>query len=155
MVRIQDRMGELSSGILKIVTKDGTEFELKPSWGSKRQLLYLWKQERDKGFSKEIHNEQGSILKQIIKESYPEYDDIEIYVILGKYDDVLLQEIYFGYGWLDREAINAIEERKRKEIERIRNGEPLSDDIKKKLNLGEEQNLPGTSSEETKKKSQD
>ena len=131
-MKINDRLGEIVGGMFRIQTKDETEFELKPIEKNKRELLFNFKEtqelanmfnkaiEMNKGLlpkdfidehqkkSREILEQQNNIVKEIIKISYPMFDNNQIDSITNKYSEELILELYFAYGWIDKSAFEEI-----------------------------------------------
>jgi len=107
-MKIQDRMAELSAGIAKIKLDDGTEFDLKPRIEHKRKLLFNYKKITESGLTEELQNQQSEIIEQMVKESYPAFNNHQVEMIMLNYDNELWLELCMYWKWIDRAKFDAL-----------------------------------------------
>ncbi len=155
MVKIEDKHAELVEGIFKITLKDDSEFELKPTEGQKGKLMFNYKlvQELSARYEKllkdnkltedflethdkkstKLHAEQNAVIKEIVKDSYPTQSAEFISAIMVRYDNELLIELYMAFGWVNKDALEALEKARLEEIKKLV-GEEKTPDQKLKKN---------------------
>jgi len=118
-VRIQDKVGEWT-GEFKIILEDGTEFCLKPKLVHKRKLQVLQKKMVDGTYTEQDLEAQDEQLKSILKQDYPEFSEDQINNVINLYASEILLELYFAWGWRDRDAWNALKEMKKEQIKMMK-----------------------------------
>lgn len=141
MVKIADRLGEMVGGLFKIQTKDGTEFEISPTEGHKRKLLFEFKRQfdADASFTKlvkdnrvtldkikdrdttmsDILEKQDEIIKDILHVSYPDFKPEQLSKICLKYGNELYDELTMCFGWIDKEVRDKQRAAIMKELEKL------------------------------------
>ena len=144
MVKIEDKMSELVGGAFKIKLEDDTEFELRPTMKHKRKLQFNYKESQeisqrytkledrgklDEKFvkeyqqkSKELLDNQNSILREIVQHSYPQFDEERMDVVIMNYEGELLLELFICFKWLDKNALEQFKKQKEEELKKLSGG---------------------------------
>lgn len=141
MVKIQDKLGQIVGGLFKIKTKDDTEFELTPTEGHKRKMLFEFKRQFDADamFTKfvkdnkvtpervkerdivmqEIMAAQDELVKEVLHNSYPDFKPEQLGRIMLLYGNELYDELTVCFGWIDNEIRDKQRRAVMKELEKL------------------------------------
>lgn len=124
-MRIENAAKEYIDGKIQIVLeknkerKDDLEFELLVPLLLKVKLETVQYEIQDKNSKKkteDVLTEQMDVLRLILEKSYPTMTKEWSENVLMKYGHELLLELFFVWGWRDREAYQAMVEAKKKMI---------------------------------------
>lgn len=127
-MKIENAVEEWVKGGYKIVLPKNTEREeeveinLKPEMEDKIDLMNLQK-ELEESKDKAVYSKVMEIIKRIIQKSYPSLKPEGHTEIITRFGDEILLELYFIWGWRNREAYDALLKKQKKTIEEI-NGNP-------------------------------
>jgi len=126
-MRIQDKLGEIVGGELKVVTDDGVEFVLKPTMFHRRKIQFLQRKFVDNSYNEDDLKTQDDQILDILRKSYPEMKESEIESVFMNYSGELLLELLFAWKLRDRDAWNIIRDKQKRELEKLK-----SDDVSTK-----------------------
>lgn len=147
MVRIEDKLGEIVKGTIKIEIEDKQtpdemiEFELKPTEGDKSDIFYNYKKlselssryeeavkrntltpefiEIHDKKSRELMEYQNIVAKRMLERSYPAFVKEQISSILVMYGNEILIELYMFWGLVNKKAYEALKKKQEEELKKL------------------------------------
>lgn len=132
-MRIENAVQEYLTGKYEIVLvknnerKTDLEFSLNPTELDKLELMSCQQNLSDEKYehkNKELSRQKDVMLK-IIEQSYPTLSKEQCKNLWIKFGDELLLELKFIWGWINREAYEALQIRQKKLIQDIKDGKNI------------------------------